>query len=81
MSQSSYQLLPIIVYNHDQVSFSFTSHMPVHTGINVGFDPASYSVNEADRFAELTIVKFTNPPALTDNITVIFFTSDNTALG
>ena len=59
----------------------FTSHMPLHTGVNVGFDPDSYNVNEADGFAELMIVKFTNPPALMENITVIFFTSDNTALG
>ena len=55
--------------------------MPVHTGINVGFDPATYTVNEADGFAELTIVKFTNPPNLMENVTVFFFTTDNTAKG
>ena len=55
--------------------------LSLHTGINVGFDPASYTVNEADGFAELTIVKFTNPPNLMENVTVFFFTTDNTAEG
>ena len=52
-----------------------------HSVINIGFDPVSYTYNEDVGVATLTIRKFTNPAALMDNITVVFSTMDDSAVG
>ena len=49
--------------------------------IPIGFDPVSYSRDEGDGFVDLTFRKFSNPPSLTENITVVFSTADGTAEG
>ena len=61
--------------------FLTLAHTPTMIGIPIGFDPVSYSRGEGDGFVDLTFRKFSNPSALTDNITVVFNTSDGSATG
>ena len=50
-------------------------------GVKFRFDPASYSVSEADGMATLTIVQFDRAAGATGDITVLFSTADGTAEG
>ena len=71
----------VIIYVPDLLhSFLSLSHV-LYIGIAIGFDPVSYSRSEGDGFVDLTFRKFSNPATLTENITVVFSTSNGTAQG
>ena len=51
------------------------------TGVKFRFNPATYSVSEADGVATLTIEQFDRGAEVTGDITVLFSTADGTATG
>ena len=74
-------LFSVLLLSPPPLIFLTLAHTPTMIGIPIGFDPVSYSRGEGDGFVDLTFRKFSNPSALTDNITVVFSTSDGSATG